>query len=196
MNNTDYANYKNQCMGTYGVSTGNSIDIDINKCEQGGEVKADIMLNTDINNECKVVRLWGQIKDCNGYAVPNALLKLVKVEKYKGKYEYKGIAHTVSDCEGFYQFDLCYCDGSENYKILVSRTSSGTDELVLLTGDGNYNVCNTNNPNIYQTCEPAQPNYNQNTTFNCNSQQNNEYEQTSQAQPNMHQQKYKKGINF
>lgn len=192
MNNTDYSNYKNQCRGTQGLTTGNSIDIDLNQCEQVGEVKADITLNTDINDECKVVRLWGKVKDCNDCAVPNALLKLLKVEKYKGKCEYKGIAHTVSDCEGFYQFDLCYCDGSENYKILVTRTSSGGDELVLRTGDGNCNVCNSNNHNIYQPCETPHQTYKQGPSFNCNSQQNNDCEDASQGQSN----KYKKGISF
>lgn len=189
MNNTDYTNYKNKCMGTQGVATGNSIDIDLNECEQLGEVKADIMLNTDINNECNVIRLWGQIKDCNGCAVPNALLKLLKVEKYKGKCEYKGVAHTVSDCEGFYQFDLCYCDGSENYKILVSRTSSVGDELIMLTDDGNCNVCNRNDS--YQQFEPEAQTYKKMPPFNYNLQQNNDYEEISQGQLNIQPQNYK-----
>ncbi|MDM8129768.1 MAG: hypothetical protein ACRDC3_11975 [Paraclostridium dentum] len=196
MNNTDYTNYKNKCMGTQGVATGNSIDIDLNECEQLGEVKADIMLNTDINNECNVIRLWGQIKDCNGCAVPNALLKLLKVEKYKGKCEYKGVAHTVSDCEGFYQFDLCYCDGSENYKILVSRTNTGMDELVLLTGDGNCNVCNSNNPNTYQPCEPVNQTYKQGSSFNCNTQTNKECDDVFRYQPNVNHQNYKNTIKY
>ncbi|MDK2587408.1 hypothetical protein QOZ83_16310 [Romboutsia sedimentorum] len=192
MNNVEYTNYKNQCMGVQGLSTGNSIDIDLNQCEQLGEVKADIVLNTDINNECNVVRLWGQIKDCNGCSVPNALLKLLKIEKYKGRCEYKGVAHTISDCEGFYQFDLCYCDGSENYKILVSRTSTGTDELVLPTEEGNCNVYGSNGPNVYQPCEQGNQICKQGSSINCNTQQNNDCEDVSQCQSSVYPKNYKK----
>lgn len=173
MNNVQYSSYSNcnnSCVGTQGFSTGNSIDIDLNQCEQVGEVKADIVLNTNTNDNCKVVRLWGQIKDCNGCVVSNALLKLVKVEMCHGRCEYKGVAHTVSDCQGFYQFDLCYCDGNENYKILVSKTSTGGEELVLLTGDGNCNVCSTNS---YNPCQPVNQNYKPMTPINCNPPQNN-----------------------
>lgn len=190
MNNIQYSNYSNcnnSCMGTQGMSTGNSIDIDLNQCEQVGEVKADIVLNTNSNENCNVVRLWGQIKDCNGCPVSNALLKLVKVELCKGRCEYRGIAHTVSDCQGFYQFDLCYCDGNENYKILVSRANTGGEELVLLTGDGNCNVCN----NGYNPCEPVNQTYKQMESFNCHPQNNNCYPQQNNCNENH---KYKSNV--
>lgn len=199
MNNiqySNYSNYKNSCMGTQGFSTGNSIDIDINQCEQVGEVKADIVLNTNSNDNCNVVRLWGQIKDCNGYPIPNTLLKLIKVEMNCGKCEYRGIAHTVSDCQGFYQFDLCYCDGNENYKILASRTNTGGDELVLLTEDGNCNVCNKNNHNVYQPCEPVNQTYKQMDSFNYHPQQKNYCGEQPQYQSNVYAQNCKKGISF
>lgn len=58
-------------------------------------------------------------------------IKLVKVEECNGGCEFKGIAHTVIDCEGFYQLDLCYCDGSECYKILVSRAVSKGNKAII-----------------------------------------------------------------
>lgn len=214
MKNIDYSCCKKPCIETQcressGSYTGNSIDIKLNKCEKVDEINADIKLNTNMNNNCNVVRLWGQVKDCNGCPIPNALLKLIKVEEYCGKCQYKGVAHTVSDCEGFYQFDLCYCDGNECYKILVSRTNSGGEELVLITGDGNCNVCNPNNPNLYHPCEPTNQRYKKMTSCNCNcytqpqtppynccnEQQNNYCENTSQCKSNAYY-KTTKGINF
>lgn len=54
----------------------------------------------------KVIILWGQVKDCNNYPVPYALLKLVKVICTGVGTQYQGVAHTVSDYEGFYQLDF------------------------------------------------------------------------------------------
>lgn len=115
---------------------GNSIDIILNGCDS--EIKADIYVR-----EFESVRLWGQIKGCNGKPVPYALLKLVKViKKPCGTCEYHGISHSISDCQGFYQFDLCAKEKNAKYKILVSKAVVGR-ERVILSNDGNCNACST-----------------------------------------------------
>lgn len=202
MNNMEYSNCVNNNIGVHGVSAGNSIDIKLKECSKVGEVKADIVINSDMNNACNVVRLWGQIKDCNGYPIPNSLLKLVKVEMCRGKCEYTGVAHTISDCEGFYQFDLCYYDGNENYKILASRTSSGGEDVVLLSGDGNCKVCSKNNPNIYQPCEPPNQIYRKMEPINCNKQsdcnkhQYDDCDDFSNYRSNIYRQNCRQSINI
>ncbi len=113
---------------------GNSIDIAPQGCDS--EIKADIVVS-----EFNSVRLWGQIVNCNGEAVSNALLKLVKiVVDCNGKCLYQGIAHTVSDCNGFYQFDLCVDDPCAKYKVLVNKSATGT-ERVIEDNTGNCNAC-------------------------------------------------------
>ncbi|MGL4737369.1 MAG: hypothetical protein ACRCW2_07960, partial [Cellulosilyticaceae bacterium] len=132
---------------------GNSIDIKLSRCE-GAEIRADVIVETIENN---MVRLWGQVKDCEGEPVQQALLKLVKVcHSPSGSY-YEGIAHTISDCEGFYQFDLCNCCGDECYKILVGKSYTGS-ERVISTGGGNCRVCQGNQTvDCNCNCYPPQP---------------------------------------
>ncbi len=113
---------------------GNSIDIAPQGCDS--EIKADIVVS-----EFNSVRLWGQVVNCTGEPVANALLKLVKVVyDCAGKCVYQGIAHTVSDCNGFYQFDLCVDDPCAKYKVLVNKSAVGT-ERIIDTGTGNCNAC-------------------------------------------------------
>lgn len=122
------------------VICGNSVDIKITEFD-AAEVRADVVVESaSKEGPCNIVRLWGQIKDCHGNPVANALLKLVKVVCTAAGKEYQGVAHTVSDCEGFYQFDLCYCDGTECYKILVSKAYTGPEQ-VIQTGAGNCYAC-------------------------------------------------------
>ncbi|MEF9958942.1 MAG: hypothetical protein RR448_00530 [Niameybacter sp.] len=158
------------------VLCGNSVDIKITNFD-AAEVRADVLVESATKDgPCNVVRLWGQIKDCDGNPVPNALLKLVKVVCTTAGKQYQGMAHTVSDCEGFYQFDLCYCDGTECYKILVSKAYTGPEQITE-TGAGNccactgrgcggngHGPCHEYQPIIVQggpehqcTCEPKPP---------------------------------------
>ncbi len=103
---------------------GNSIDIVPQTCDS--EIKADIVVS-----EFHSVRLWGQIVNCNGTSVANALIKLVKiVTDCKGKTVYQGIAHTVSDSDGFYQFDLCVDTANTKYKVLVNKAATGTERII------------------------------------------------------------------
>ncbi|MEG2295357.1 MAG: hypothetical protein RSB96_01255 [Oscillospiraceae bacterium] len=122
---------------------GNSIDIILNGCDS--EIKADIHVR-----EFQSIRLWGQIKGCNGKPVPYALLKLVRViKKPCGDCEYQGVSHSISDCQGFYQFDLCAKDKNAKYKILVSKAVIGR-ERIISTNDGNCNACS---PSSYDPCK-------------------------------------------
>ncbi len=121
---------------------GNSIDIAPQGCDS--EIKADITVS-----EFNSVRLWGQIVNCHGMAVPNALLKLVKiVMDCNNKCLYQGIAHTVSDCNGFYQFDLCVDDPCAKYKVLVNKSATGTERII----DGSSGNCNACSNPGYAPC--------------------------------------------
>lgn len=115
---------------------GNSVDIEVTHREC--EIHADIV----VKQLEPSIRLWGQIKDCYGNPVKGCLLKLLKVVEKCGKVEYCGIAHTVADCEGFYQFDLpkpCY---GARYKIIVSKAATGGERKI--EDAENCNCCTPN----------------------------------------------------
>lgn len=138
------------------VICGNSVDIKITDVE-AAEVRADVVVESaSKEGPCHIVRLWGQIKDCEGNPVANALLKLVKVTCTTNGKDYHGIAHTVSDCEGFYQFDLCYCDGTECYKILVSKAYTGPEQIIE-SGAGNCYACTNQGCGAYGPCTQYNP---------------------------------------
>lgn len=103
---------------------GNSIDIEIDPYHCDHEIRTDIMVS-----EFTSIRLWGQIISCHGNPVPNALVKLVKICGSEDSKTYEGIAHTTSDCEGFYQFDI-YSDEHAWYKILVGKSNTGKEIIV------------------------------------------------------------------
>lgn len=111
---------------------GNSVDFTINNCDS--EIKADVVVS---NRES--VRVWGQIKDCSGKQVSYAYLKLIKVTSDG----YVGVAHTITDCLGFYQFDICPCTDGTNFRLLVGKAATEGSERVISSGlDGtNCNPC-------------------------------------------------------
>ena len=138
-----------------GFILGNSIDIKLTG-EDIAEIRADVVVATSgVDSKCNVIRLWGQIKDCNGTPIPNALLKLIKVICTHTSEYYEGIAHTVSDCNGFYQFDLCYCDGNECYKVLVNKAYTGAEQII----ETNTGICSAcvSGENSYNLCKPFEP---------------------------------------
>lgn len=105
------------------VFNGNSVDINMNNSEC--EIRADVVLS-----EYKAVRLWGRVVNCEGKPIENALIKLIKIEYDCNHEYYKGIAHTTSDCEGFYQFELCNYDDKSKYKLLVNKVTYGSDTII------------------------------------------------------------------
>ncbi|MGL4800951.1 MULTISPECIES: hypothetical protein [Peptostreptococcaceae] len=144
--------YKNECNNNCTCSmestiiTGNSLELDVNYCES--EIRADIVVS-----EFKSVRLWGQVINCDGRPIPNALVKLLKVECYGKHISYKGIAHTISDCEGFYQFDLCgNADDDDCYKLLVSKAAYGPERIIPVSNN-NCEPCE----NRYDPCREYTP---------------------------------------
>lgn len=127
-------NKKDDCF----MLRGNSVDVSLDRYDC--EVRSDIVVSKE-----RSIRLWGQIVDCEGRGVKNALIKLLQVEKkHDHKFQYHGIAHTVSDCEGFYQFDIpdCECDNDNHYKILVSKAATGKEKV--LYARGNCDPCKEN----------------------------------------------------
>ncbi|KXZ39127.1 hypothetical protein SAMN05661008_01115 [Alkalithermobacter thermoalcaliphilus JW-YL-7 = DSM 7308] len=96
--------------------------IKISKDTDVCEIKADFEVSKQ-----RTVRIWGQVKDCNGNPVKCALVKLVKQICRCGKIDYIGVAHTVTDCKGFYQFDVCVPENTEKYKVIVSKAASGKE---------------------------------------------------------------------
>ncbi len=102
---------------------GNVVDVEVRKddCEVRADVKVD---------RIKTIRLWGQVKDCSGKPIKCALVKLIKKVYTCGKAEYHGIAHTVTDCMGFYQFDICPPKAKEQFKIIVSKPATGKERSI------------------------------------------------------------------
>jgi len=116
--------------------TGNTLDLDLKKCDS--EVRADIKVGKS-KNCC--VRVWGQVKDCDGNPVKDALVKLLKSYYYHGKIKFDGISHTTTDCMGFYQFDVCVDDDNTKFKIIVSKANTGTERVI--HSSGTCNPCGT-----------------------------------------------------
>lgn len=124
----------------FSMINGNSIDI--NPHEGDSEIKADVIVS-----EFNSVRIWGQIMNCKGESVPNALIKLIRIAKDCKDTEactYQGIAHTVSDCQGFYQFDIEVNNSKEEFKILVGKSATGT-ERIIAPNTGNCDACSGDN---------------------------------------------------
>ena len=112
---------------------GNFFDVALNKNDC--EVRADIIVSRK-----KSVRLWGQVKDCEDEPIKDALIKLLKPIYKKGKIEYIGIAHTITDCLGFYQFDVCPEDDCAKYRVIASKASTGKERIII--AEIGCNPCN------------------------------------------------------
>lgn len=102
---------------------GNVIEVDVKKDDC--EIRADIKVDRR-----RTVRLWGQVKDCDKKPVKCALVKLVKVTYKHGKVEIEGVAHTVTDCMGFYQFDICTPKKEEKFKVIISKPAIGKEREI------------------------------------------------------------------
>lgn len=140
------------CSGKFSIVSGNSLDIDVKGCES--EIRADIVVSSYDS-----IRLWGRIIDCNGEPIANALIKLVKVVCCGNSKDYKGIAHTISDCEGFYQFEICTdpCDLDKDcYKLLVSKAAYGPERIIPTTG-GNCDPCDDSDGYPFDPCREYPP---------------------------------------
>ncbi|MGL4877018.1 hypothetical protein [Paraclostridium dentum] len=143
--------YQNaDCNNSYKIAYGNSLDVTVGDCES--EIRADITVD-----ELNSVRLWGQIVNCDGKPVPNALIKLVKVVCNGHKTDYVGVAHTITDCEGFYQFELCNCPEDACYRIIVSKAAYGPERIISGGDKGNCDPCDNSNGYPFDPCEEYEP---------------------------------------
>ncbi|MGL4453708.1 MAG: hypothetical protein ACRCTZ_21325 [Sarcina sp.] len=128
---------------------GNSIDIHVGKNDCSAEIRADVKVS-----EFESKRIWGQVLNCRNEPVPNSLVKLVRVICQGNRKYYEGVAHTITDCEGFYQFDVCDNSDNECYKIIINKAVTG-QELVIDTQGGNCGACTTSGG--YNPCLPYNP---------------------------------------
>lgn len=124
---------KEYCYSDCNLYEGNSIDINLepNDCE----IKADVT----VGKANKTVRIWGRVTDCYANPVCGALIKLVKESCYCDEVKLVGVAHTESDCEGFYQFNVNPCEKGNAYKVIVSKAASGNERVI--SGGGNCKPC-------------------------------------------------------
>lgn len=88
------------------------VKVDKDECE----VRKDMLIK---KREC--VRIWGQVKDYRGCPVAGALVKLVKQVRKGSKCYLVGVGHTLTDCKGFYQFDLCRREDKCSYRIIAGK---------------------------------------------------------------------------
>lgn len=103
---------------------GSYTEFQVGPCQS--EIRADITVT-----EFSTVRVWGQVKNSCGQPVPGVLLKLVRMARDgEGRPGYRGIAHTVSDSGGFYQFDVCAKDTGACYRILASKSALGAERVI------------------------------------------------------------------
>lgn len=111
---------------------GNVFDIEFKK--RDCEVRADII----VGREKRCIRLWGQVKDCEGRPVEDALVKLLKPIFKNGKHEFEGVAHTKTDCLGFYQFEVCPEEEKVKFRVIVSKATKVHERKI----DREHGICN------------------------------------------------------
>lgn len=113
---------------------GNSVDVHLKDCDS--EVKAKLIVQ-----ERDSVRIWGQVVDCNNRGVSHALIKLLR----EGRKGLEGIAHTITDCNGFYQLEVCPSRDGRRFTILAGKASTGPERVISCSVRDNNckDVCNT-----------------------------------------------------
>lgn len=126
------------CQASCDLICGNNVDFEVTG--QDCEIHADLL----VKQLAPSVRIWGQIKDCNMRPMGNVLLKLLKIVEKCGKVEYYGVAHTISDCDGFYQFEVAKHQHACRYKILVGKDAKGLDRTI--EDYGSCRCCNDVDP--------------------------------------------------
>ena len=108
----------------FSIVSGNSTDLEVNFCES--EIKADVVVS-----EHNSVRLWGRIVNCDNEPISNALIKLLRIEYCGDIANYEGVAHTISDSDGFYQFEIFSGDRENTYyKLIVSKVAYAPERMI------------------------------------------------------------------
>lgn len=93
--------------------------------ENDCEIRVDLIVK-EVHN----VRVWGQVTTCEGRPVEDALVKLVKVVYQEKKIVLVGVAHTITDCQGFYQFDICEKKEDAEYIVIVGKAAVTKDRII------------------------------------------------------------------
>lgn len=84
------------------------------------------------------IKLWGQVKDCYGHAVENALVNLLKPVPQDGSIEYIRVAHTTTDRFGVYEFELSPDNENTRLIVIASKAGSGNERTI----EENSDLCN------------------------------------------------------
>lgn len=102
---------------------GNSVAVQFRKNDC--EIRADVCVK-----KVNAIRLWGRVKTCENEPVEAALVKLLKMVCDKHGYRLEGVAHTITDCKGFYQFDICERDDHADYRVIVGKAATGNERII------------------------------------------------------------------
>jgi hypothetical protein len=96
-----------------------SKDIEITRDIDASDIRADLKVK-----KVRTIRLWGRVEDHNNKPVDNALVKLVReVKDSYDRKEYVGVADSITDCNGFYQFSICVDENNipAVFKVFVGK---------------------------------------------------------------------------
>lgn len=91
-----------------------TLDVEFENRER--EIKLDIVLQ-----EKQISKIWGRIVDSNHKPVENAIVTLLRPEYIHFKLEYIQINTTLSDGDGFYEFEISESNKNVNYVVSVER---------------------------------------------------------------------------
>lgn len=146
MRNQDQYCESNSCYPFF--SDGKDFYVNRNDC--------DIQVDITERKEKRII-IWGNVCDCCGQPIAHALIKLFRYER-DCKNKLRGICHTFTDCNGYYQFDL---PGNSHgkYRVVASKSSCGSERCqktfdscecfeplddTCTSENAYYNNCNTN----------------------------------------------------
>lgn len=87
--------------------------VDIKPVNIKNDIRVDICLE-----EKKLSIIWGRIIDVNQKPIKKSIVTLLKPQYINKRLEYVKVDTVLSDCEGFYQFELKDCYKDTNYLVV------------------------------------------------------------------------------
>lgn len=94
---------------------GKTVDVELKQSD------CDVRLDLVVEKK-RFLKLWGQVKDTHGAFVEDALVTLFKPQYIRGEIEYLPISTTISDCMGFYQFEIDQLEKDLKYRVSVGKS--------------------------------------------------------------------------
>lgn len=76
------------------------------------------------------IRVWGRVKAYENEPVEGALVKLTKMVCDESGFWLIGVAHTITDCKGFYQFEIREKDDLADYRVIVGKAAAGKERVI------------------------------------------------------------------